>query len=399
MWSPDTSFVTDQRAVAPVVGFVLLFGLAVIAFSGYQATQVPQQNAETEFQHYEDVQSDLIVVRNSISRAGQTDTPQFESVRLGTSYRERVLALNPPDVRGTLRTSDSYNITIEDVDDTESQNVSTRFLEYENGYNELSIGNIYYENSVLYLDERDDEGGFAVIEEQNLVTDNGSVRITALQNDYEESAVGRASIELYPVEEAGNLSEFDGDIIITVPTRLSGSEYWDEAIGSIDSTGNWEYGGTEIYADIHRVKLTVNVTDLKFNTVGIDSAPESESSTKRGLTPSPSSPPSSPPTPSSPTCVSGNRNVNQRINQDLAYTGSININRDVDGNVIAGGNVILNSGASVSGYVRAGGSVTLNSGSRVEGDVTAGGPVTVIQGGRVSGSISQNNPGYSPCDN
>lgn len=394
MWSPATSFVSDQRAVAPVVGFVLLFGLAVIAFSGYQATQVPQQNAETEFQHYEDVQNDLIVVRNSISRAGQTDTPQFESVRLGTSYRNRVLALNPPDVRGTLRTSDSYNITIEDVGSTESENVSTRFLEYRNGYNELNIGKIYYENSVVYLDERDDGGGFAVIENQNLVTDNGSVRVTALQNDYEKSGVGRASIELYPVEEADDLSKFDTNISISIPTRLSGSEYWNEAINSIDSNGNWEYEGTEVYYDIHRVKFIVNMTSLKFNTVGIDSVPESINSKKKGLTPT-STPTPTPP----PTCEPGNRDVNQKVSQDLAYAGNININRKVDGDVTAGGNVILNSGATVSGNVRAGGSVTLKSGTTVTGDVTSGGSVTQNPGGDVNGNIDQNNAGYSPCDN
>ncbi len=175
------AFLTDERAVAPVVGFVLLFGISVIAFSGYQAVQVPQQNAETEVQHYQDVQNDLIVVRNAILRAGQQNQPQFESVQLGTQYRERILALNPPDPAGTLRTSEGYNITLEN--ETTTTNVTTRVLKYQNGYNELDIDQLYYENSVLYLDA--ESGERVIFEDQNLVRDNGTtVIITALQREF-----------------------------------------------------------------------------------------------------------------------------------------------------------------------------------------------------------------------
>lgn len=262
----DNSILGDDRAVAPLIGFILLFGLATVAFAGYQATAVPQQNAETEFQHYEDVQNDMIVVRNAVSRAGQTDTSQFESVRLGTQYRERVLALNPPASQGTLRTGDAYDIGISCRDDP----VQTRFLQYRNGYNELDVGPIYYENSVVYLDERDSGGGIAVIEEQNLVTDDGIVRLTALQNDYERSALGRTSVELYPAEEADDL-DCEGDVTIEIPTRLSGSEYWDDELeGSID----YEIDEDGYESGIHRLTLNnVQTENLRLNTVGIDDSP------------------------------------------------------------------------------------------------------------------------------
>jgi len=293
---PDESFAGNERAVAPLIGFILLFGLFTISFAGYQATSVPQQNAETEFQHYQNVQNDMIVVRNSISRAGQSDVAQFESVRLGAQYRERILALNPPDPAGTLRTEGPYNITIDNG--TEPQNVSTQFLEYRNGYDELEIGSIYYENSVVYLDERDSNGGVAIIQDQNLVVENENgnktVQATALQNEYQRSAVGRASIELYPIN-AANTDSFDvsngANVTIDLPTRLNGSEYWDDELEGfggyeVDPDNSTEGVGIDENAyeeGVHRLNIEVNIDDLRFNTVGIDDAPEGNNTVKQNV--------------------------------------------------------------------------------------------------------------------
>lgn len=262
-------FREDDRAVAPIIGFILLFGILTISFAGYQAEYVPQQNAETEFQHYESVQDDMIVLRNSILRAGETNTSQVESVQLGTRYRERILALNPPDPRGRLTTSDSHNITFQNQD----IKVSTRFLEYRNGYNELNIGPVYYENSVIYLDERDRDGNIVIIEDQDLVTDTGLVRVTALQNEYQRSAVGRASVRLEPggAEELNNYDRVN----ISIPTRLNGSEYWDDEIG--DFSG---YEGVSESGDgINRLHINVSVDDLRFTTVGINEPPQKANQT------------------------------------------------------------------------------------------------------------------------
>lgn len=262
------AFLRDDRAVAPVVGFVLLFGIGVIAFSGYQAVQVPQQNAETEFQHYENVQNDLIVVRNAISRAGQQSQSQFESVRLGTQYRERALALNPPDPAGTLRTSEGYNITLDNG--TTERNVTTRFLEYQNGYNELEIEPIYYENSVLYLDA--ESGQRVFFEDQNLVRDNGNtVVITALQREFSRSATGRVTLELYPTDGGAPLPL--GEVSVTLPTQLPNS-YWQGELAGEDPIIEGSYSYNERTETANQVSFTVESEDLEFNTVGIDNEPD-----------------------------------------------------------------------------------------------------------------------------
>jgi len=254
----------DDRAVAPIIGVILLFGIFFIGFAGYQAEYVPQQNAETEFQHYQDVQNDLTVVRNAISRAGQQNQNQFESVQLGTNYPQRILALNPPDPTGTLRTKGPYNIIIDNG--TESEEIKTRFIEYQNGYNELNIEPIYYENSVLYLDSEQR----VFFEDQNLVQDNGdTVVITALQREFSRSAVGRITVELYPTDSDNPLPAGD-EFEITLPTQLP-ETYWRDQLQGERPISNFGYDGTE---DPNQVSFNVSSEDLEFNTVGIDNAPD-----------------------------------------------------------------------------------------------------------------------------
>ncbi|WP_181693029.1 polymer-forming cytoskeletal protein [Natronomonas sp. LN261] len=365
----DTSLFADDRAVAPLIGFILLFGLFVTAFAGYQATAVPQQNAETEFQHFQDVQDDMTVIRNAISTAGQSDVSQFESVKLGTTYRERILALNPPAAAGSLRTSDAYYITVED--DIVS---STRFLEYRNGYNEFEAGSIWYENSVVYLDERDDDGdgNVVILEEQNLVED-GKLRITALQNDYQESGIGRASVELYPVdvEDADDLSEYDGDVTVGIPTRLNGPEYWEAEIPAglrgdpfVVPPEDNDYTGDDVY----ELRLEANVDEVSVNTVGIDSAPEDKAGAARqGV-------------------GGGESSSDCAIEQSGDYTAK----NDVEGCIDVGGDVEIKQDVDVDGDIYADGLVTLK-GSTTAQAIDAGGDVTIEKDAEVEGIDSGGN--------
>jgi len=267
------SFVDDTRGVSEVVGFILVFAVLILALSTYQAAIVPQQNAQAEFQHFEDVRNEMIELRNSISTAGQTDVSQFPSVTLGTNYRTRTVTVNPPPPAGTLQTSKPYNITIANASGSQ-MNISTRFIEYQPGYREISIGSTWYEHSVLYLDERD-RGGVSIIEEQNIVKD-GTVRITALQNQFEKTGTGRVTLELYPQDKlsADDFPAAEGEnLTVTIPTRLNEDEYWDDALGE---TGGI-YQDVDPYPvsdDVYKLNLSVNESDLKVNTVGIREEPD-----------------------------------------------------------------------------------------------------------------------------
>jgi hypothetical protein len=267
------SLQNDTRAVAPLVGFILLFGFLVIAFSGYQAQVVPQQNAETEFEHFEETRYELIELKNAIGTTGSSDRAQFPTVKLGTNYRTRTLALNGPPPSGLLQTSEPYPINISNEDGELVRQVQTRFIEYRPGYYELDIGSTWYEHSVLYLDDRDRRDGLYIIGEQDIVKE-GNVTITALQNSFQETGTGRVTLEVYPMNDfsTGDLPEGD-NLTVTIPTRLDAEDYWNEALE--DAGDTYQGVDNETHGnDTHALNLSVDSDDLRVNTVGIQTEPK-----------------------------------------------------------------------------------------------------------------------------
>ncbi|QKY17055.1 hypothetical protein [Halorubrum sp. CBA1229] len=264
-------FSHDRRGQSVVIGTVILFGFLILALSLYQVQVVPQQNAQTEFEHFEEVRNDLVELRAGILQAGSVDQPQYQTVRLGTTYSTRIFAINPPDPAGTIRTTDSYNITIEGSG--ESVNVSTRFIQYRPGYNEIDQSPTWYDASVLYVDARDEGGGIAVIEDQELVTSDGEVRVVALQNEFRRSGAGRVTLELRP---ADNVTETlpEGDLTVTVPTRLSEDDWKNETDLPTDSD---IYRGVTDDANgdgVYNLTLNTTAENLTLDTVGVGEAPE-----------------------------------------------------------------------------------------------------------------------------
>jgi len=271
----DISLIDDNRAVAPLIGFILLFGFLTIAFVGYQAQVVPQQSAETEFEHFQENRNELIELRSAILTAGTSDRAQFPTVKLGTTYRTRVLALNGPDPAGLLQTSDPYPITISDESGNEPS-VDTRFLEYRPGYNQLDVGSTWYENSVLYLDEIESGGNRVIIEDQSLV-DKGTLQITALQNPFQRSGTGRITLELKTLNEnnIGNLDELNEDDMLTVklPTRLD-DDYWQDQFNQTSAVTVTGFEPNEFDEGVNQIELEVD--DVTVNTVGISEEPDEE---------------------------------------------------------------------------------------------------------------------------
>ena len=285
-------FSHDRRGQSVVIGTVILFGFLILALSLYQVQVVPQQNGQVEFQHFEEVRNDLVELRAGILQAGSTDRPQYQTVRLGTSYSTRLFAINPPAPAGTIRTVESPPITISNGSDTPEGTVTipTRFIQYRPGYNEIDQSPTWYDASVLYVDASEEGGGIAVIEDQELVTENGTVRITAIQNEFRQSGTGRVTLELYPTENANKTLPQGDNLTVIIPTRLS-EKYWNGTdIPEDIYQGVSDDNGDEIY------NLTLNTTDMvEINTVGIQSSPDKDSSARTIRTP-----PSVNPDPSDP---------------------------------------------------------------------------------------------------
>jgi len=129
---------------------------------------------------------------------------------------------------------------------------------------------------VLYVDARED-GDVAILEDQNLVVDDDTLRITALQNEFQESGTGRITLERYPTQNVTADDIPEGDLTVTLPTRLGPGEYWEEAIDldvSVINDGTYEDDDEyEVYTLTLENIDTTEGGELKLNTVGIQSKP------------------------------------------------------------------------------------------------------------------------------
>jgi len=239
---PDT-FESDNRAVAPVLGVILLFGIAAIGLSVWQTTVIPSQNADTEFKHYMEVQGDMGDLRQAHLETAASGEPKAPTLKLGVAYTTRVIGVNPPDPSGTVRDEDIGSFSLENATaKTSDEEVSaedlcgvppqTDRLRYDPSYNRLSdreTPSVKYENTVLYRNTTDDEE-FIVESDQQLIR-GSTINILPLQTDLDRT--GRStSIDLssdgYLVEKDLNSSATPA---LVVPTEL-GKDEWEKLLDS-----------------------------------------------------------------------------------------------------------------------------------------------------------------------
>ena len=262
-------FADDTRGVTPLIAFILLFGIGIVAFAGYQANVVPDQNAETEFQHYENVRDDMVDVRSGVLQAN-SGTDQFKSVQLGTQYRDRLLAVNPPPVTGDLSTTDPYPLVIEDEDGNVIETYPSRFLTYSPNYNEFQSGSLVYENTLLYLDNRPEGGGIASQTSSRLV-DDSTITLPILQNDFEQSGTQRTNIDLRGQTED---IQQEGDIMeLLIPTGLDEATWENRIDGEVPFV--FEESPDELPDDLNRLRISFDPDEIDINAglIGVDGLP------------------------------------------------------------------------------------------------------------------------------
>ena len=222
---------SDKRGQSIQIGAVLLFASLIILFSVYQAFVVPNQNRKVEFNHNQRVQGDMVELRNAVMSSKATGDEEFVAVELGTEFPPRLIALNPPPPTGSLSTTGSRPIRIEErgtgtditTDVCPGNTVETRFLEYTPNYAVYqNAGTIRYENSILYSDFGDET---TALTEQNLVQGD-RVQLVPVNRSFNRGGSQTASLDLKPGLVDTSRRE---DINVTVPTELS-EDQWEEAL-------------------------------------------------------------------------------------------------------------------------------------------------------------------------
>ena len=220
--------IRDARGQSVVIGSLLIFTVLILAFSGYQAFAVPDQNAQVEAEHFQTVEDQFARLQGGVVNAvGDTDV-RSTSITLGTQYPSRAFALNPPPAAGRLETTAPGDVefaTSENICRADGGTATTRSLVYTPGYNEFreprAVG---YESRVL---SREFEGGTRY--DQRLVRSGGGtdeISLYLLNGSVDENGVGSYSLELNGSNRhTTTLTNPD----ITLPSRFDNAT-WEEDI-------------------------------------------------------------------------------------------------------------------------------------------------------------------------
>lgn len=266
-------FYPDSRAVSSLVGVILLFGFLIIGLSLYQATVIPSDNSKAEFIHSQEVQNDLVDLRDATHNSGADTLSRSSPVTLGTYYNARIFTINPAQPVGTVSTKDSAtNITVEPNSSSESTEwkFSTNYIQYEPQYREYQdppttiIEHTLIYNSFELANTSQTRSGQRIIEPNRLVIPivEGNVSIT-----------GTDTVSLRVTHRERKSVDNSDNVSVTFPTRVP--ELWEKELASenIDNVTITTTPTTvEIEADVsevimYRVELGEHETDSSENRI------------------------------------------------------------------------------------------------------------------------------------
>ena len=282
---------SDERAQSTLVGAILLFAILVIAFSSYQAFVVPNQNAEVEFNHNQDVQTDMQDLRNSLLdvrsvRFDENDVPEVVSehrpvrLRLGTQYPERLIALNPTAPSGTLETEDG-TFEIRNADITSSQfsqynddlirSHDTKLIAYEPSYTEYQNPPITrFEHSLSY---NDFDSANISTSNQRLIRglNDDVIDVVLVEGDVSRSSSGSVTIDPETVDgptERVPIEQDNGPIELEFTTNQP--EIWNETLSDISSVDNVTPNGDSVVVELNDGEYDLRMTTVRLEGDGGD---------------------------------------------------------------------------------------------------------------------------------
>ena len=280
-------FGDDGRAQSTLVGAILLFAILIAAFSTYQAAVVPDQNAEVEFNHNAEIQSDMQGLRNSLLDVRSVEEIDGEytvvsehrpvRLRLGTQYPARLLALNPPAPAGTIETEEGTfeirNAQVSSAQFEEHQGElirshDTKLLAYRPGYNEYrNAPTTRLEHSFLYNDFED---GDVSRSDQRLIRgpDGRTIDVVLLAGDVSLSSSDSVTLDPETVDGPTThvpITQDGGPIEIEFST--SDPAVWSETLSGLDSVAGVAENEGEGSVT---VELESGEYELRMTTVRID---------------------------------------------------------------------------------------------------------------------------------
>ncbi|QLK26383.1 hypothetical protein HYG81_01825 [Natrinema zhouii] len=235
---------SDERAVTVQIGAVLLLAIIFAALALYQVNAVPAENHEVEFNHNQEVQTQLLDVRNTIVSVSGGNSGGSNTVTLGATYPERTFSLNPGPMSGSLRAEPVGELRIQnatvagdsgELSDVWSDGYETYGLTYTPGYNEYRTApETVYEHGSLFNSHPND----AVLPvSDQLVIDGSEITLVTLQGNISESGTNPISVDARAFSTSSNTISIENEstnenISITLPTLSP--RHWNETLSDAE---------------------------------------------------------------------------------------------------------------------------------------------------------------------
>lgn len=227
-----------NKGVSPVIASLLIIVLVTITFTQYQSQVVPNQVAESETAHKDQVVSDFKGFQTAVTRAVSSDRLIKPEVRTGVSYG--IPGVTPAPRRGTVYSQKpESDIIIRNAQNSKSasnfytgfepKTYETRWVNYQIEYTRApETSDITYENGILYKNisqgtNTQATNRYDILSRASIV--NGrSIRLYALAGNFSISRSGETKLRVNgvnaPVNSVSIQNNSTGQIQILVPTQI-----------------------------------------------------------------------------------------------------------------------------------------------------------------------------------
>jgi hypothetical protein len=283
-------FRDDRRGQAVQVGAVLVFATLVILMSIHQATVVPGENREIEFDDYQDATGDVTDLRNAVLATAAGGGQAGVTVQTGSRYPARAVFVNPPPATGQVRTVDAANVTLWNVtaagdagnvetylgSENYRLNYSTQRLAFDPAYNEFQgAASVAVAGGFVYRDYDTP----VPVASQTLIRGNRLTVVTVAGNLSAGGYRTPVTVEaLSPHARTVTVESRDGEPFnVTVPTNLSAATWRDTVLADqLDPPGGPDHPDRYVRDVTDAGPRAVNVTlegnatyELRVGRVGV----------------------------------------------------------------------------------------------------------------------------------
>jgi len=213
-------FLRDERAVSPVLGFILIVAVGISMLTYVQVHSVPVWNTEIELDHVDAVYEEMMYMASDIEDVAISGVPKSSDIPLGVEYPSRGIFRNPrPGMVGTLSVSSDQAVTI---------NYTLSGVAYNKTYSSCSIRytasgttmhpTLVYEHGIVVRDYG--EYGNSTPCEQTLLSGD-NINLVISNGSYSSSSMETGRLPIYYNAESETVSGNITNVTITITTNYT----------------------------------------------------------------------------------------------------------------------------------------------------------------------------------